>query len=288
MRSFLTRGTVAVGVAALLISAAVALEVEKQKAPPPEPVNPTATQTQHVTYLGVGVEPMYPPLASHLPDLLGSGQGVLVASVASGSPAEKSGIKPDDILMTYGDQKLFSPEQLAKLVRADKVGRKVTMSLVRQGKVEQITTTLGEHEVASPNPAAPAQPRREWWSWWLPERQPRRWQIPQWFTRPTTPSEKGSHWQSFDSMTIKNLGDNRFKAEIQYLDKEGKMHHQEFEGNREEVHKAILAQKDLPDNEREHLLRGLDMPSAELAIPDMHVIPGYGFTGDLGRSEWPL
>ena len=46
--------------------------------------------------------------------------------------------------------------------------------------------------------------------------------LAQWFTRSTTPSEKDSQWESLDSMTIRKLGDNRFQAQIQYLDKEGR------------------------------------------------------------------
>lgn len=287
MRRSLRRGPVVMVATILLIGGAVALAVEKEKTPPAEPANPAPTKTEQVTYLGVGVEPIYQPLISHLPELLQSGQGVLVTSVAAGSPAEEAGIKPYDVLMTYGDQKLFSPEQLAKLVRADQAGREVTLSLVREGKVEQATATLAEHEVAAVTPSTPSQPENGS-SWRLPEWQTPHWRIPQWFTQPTTRGEKDSHWQSFDSMTIKNLGDNRFKAEIQYLDKEGKMHRQEFEGTREEVHKAIMAQKDLPDNEREHLLRSLDLPRGELVIPSMYVIPENGFTWDLNESDGSL
>jgi hypothetical protein len=275
-------------VVTLVTGATVVLAVEKEKTPSTEPVKPTATENSHVVYLGVGVEPLYRSLASHMPELLGSGQGVLVTSVVPKSPAERAGIMTDDVLMTYGDQKLFSPEQLAKLVRADKVGREVTLSLIREGKVEQVTATLGEHEVGSATTATPSQPGHDWWGWRLPDWQPPHWRIPQRLTHPTSPTKKDTHWQSFDSMTIKNLGDNQFKAEIQYLDKDGKTQRQEFEGTREEVHKAIVAQKDLPDNEREHLLRSLDMPNGELVIPSLHMTPGHGFTWDFSELERSL
>jgi len=288
MRRLFRRGSVGLVVVALVIGVTVAVASGKKKTPGDEPANPATTENVHVAYLGVGLEPMAAPPAGHMPELFGGDQGVLVASVVEGSPAAKAGIVPDDVLMTYGDQKLFSPEQLAELVRGDKIGREVTLSLVREGKVEQVTVTLGEHEVASSGPSAMSPEDRDWWFRRFPEWAPRFLHVPHLLTRPTTPSERDSRWQSFDSMTIKNLGDNRFKAEIQYLNKDGKMEHQEFEGTRDEIHKAILAQKDLPGNEREQLLRSLDMPGGELEIPGFHVIPGHGFTWDFGEPSGSL
>jgi hypothetical protein len=269
-------------VAALLIGAAAIVAAEIKKAPSDKPANTTTAENARVTYLGVCVEPLYSPLGNRLPELLGGDQGVLVASVVSGSPAEKAGIMPSDVLMTYGGEKLFSPEQFAKLVKADKAGREVALSLIREGNVEQITATLGEHEVANSSSGTTSPADHAWWHWRLPEWQVPHWRMPHWFTHQTSPGENDSHWQSFDSMTIKSLGDNRYKAEIQYLDKQGKMQRQEFEGTREEIHKAVLSHKDLPDNEREHLLRGLNMPGGEMDIPSLHVVPGHGFTWDFG------
>jgi hypothetical protein len=288
MRKSLRRGVVLGLLATLVTGAAVVLAVEKEKTPPTEPLKRATTENEHVTYLGVAVEPLYRPMASHLPELFGDDQGVLVTTVVPQSPAEKAGIKPDDVLMTYGDQKLFSPEQLAKLVKSDKVGSEVTLSLIREGNVEQLTATLGEHEVGSQTSATPSKSGHEWWGWQLPEWHMPYWHMPQWFTRPRSPSTKDAQWQSFDSMTIKKLGDNQFKAEVQYLDKDGKMQHQEFKGTREEVHNAIVAQKDLPENEREHLLRSLDMPSGELVIPSLHVDPGHGFTWHFDTPDQSL
>lgn len=285
MSTFFRRGVLGTGIAVLLIGAAAALAANKMKTPPS---TPATSPNEHFAYLGVGVESMYPPLASHMPEQFRDGQGVLVASVVSGSPAEKAGIKPDDVLMTYGDQKLFAPEQLAKLIRGDTIGRKVDLSLVRQGKVEQVTATLGEHQAPSPSPEASSQPNREWWSWWGPERQPRLGRVPQGPMHATNSGDKDTRWQSFDSMTIKNLGNDRFKAEIQYLNKEGKVEQQNFEGTRDEIHKEILAQKDLPDNEREQLLRSLDIPGGELVIPGFHAIPGHGFTWEFAEPSGSL
>jgi hypothetical protein len=207
--------------------------------------------------------------------MFGNGQGILVTTVGQGSPAEKAGIRPYDILMTYGDQKLFSPEQLAKLVKADKVGREVTLSLVRQGKVEQVTATLAKYEPHSAN--RPKSHFPDLWHW--------NWHMPEWFTYPKASHENDNHWQSFDSMTVKKLGDDRFKAEIQYMDQNGKLQQQQFEGTRDEIREAINARKDLPATEREHLLHSMDMPGGEFGFPGVHVVPGHGFVWDFNHSD---
>jgi hypothetical protein len=217
-----------------------------------------------------------------MPKLLSNGEGVLVASVAPKSPAKKAGIQADDILMRYGDQRLFSPEQLAKLVKTDEVGREVTLQLIRKGELKDLKVKLGQREVGTVASAPSPKPERDWWAWRSPrwrERMPHR------FTRSTAPKEKESEWESFDSMTIKKLDNNRFQAQIQYLDKEGKVCRQKFEGTRDEVHKAIMAQKDLPATERQQLLRSLDMPANEL---ESSVIPSFGFVWNPGNPDWSL
>ena len=102
------------------------------------------TNEKRRPYLGVGVEPLHPAFWTHLRDVLELNQGVLVAEVAQGSPAEKAGIKQHDVLMAVGQTKLHSPHELARLVREDKSGDKVTLQILREGKPQEIIVTLGE------------------------------------------------------------------------------------------------------------------------------------------------
>jgi len=227
-----------------------------------------------VAYLGIGLESLHPALAAHLPKTLADGRGVLVAQVAPGSPAAKAGIKKLDILVAYQDQKLFSPEQLVKLVQADQPDHKVELQVVREGKMKSFTVTLGERpnrSVASPPVPAP------WWQrpWWrelpryvAPGERPRR-------KRQGDESTAPSPWESFDSLTLKKLDGNRYRAEINYLNEDGKKEHHQFEGTREEIRSQVKAEKDLPANEREHILRGLDMQ-------DESIMPEFWF-----GQRWP-
>jgi hypothetical protein len=113
--------------------------------------------------------------------------------------------------------------------------------------------------------------------WNLPELLPWTWAMPNGSMIPAASNNNEKVWESFESMSIKNLGDHRFKAEIGYLDKDGKLVHHEFEGTRSEIHKAILGEKNLPSTEREQLFRSLDMTSGEFQPSPVRVSPGPNF-----------
>ena len=55
-------------------------------------------------------------MQSQLAGLLPKGQGILIDRVAKDSPAAKAGLQPYDVLLSYGNQKLHSPEQLVEMV----------------------------------------------------------------------------------------------------------------------------------------------------------------------------
>jgi membrane-associated protease RseP (regulator of RpoE activity) len=219
--------------------------------------------SQQANYLGVSIEPLHPAFAVHMPGTFAKEQGLLVVEVMPGSPAAQAGIKADDVLMIYGDQKLKSPEQLAKLVREDKSGRQVKFTIVREGKPQEVNVTIGEHDKNLANPFGQEGARVSRMHW----------RMPQWLTRHSATSNKNdvaaedkARWESFDSLTLKSLGKGRYKVEIGYLNKEGKVERRSFEGTREEIDKEIAARKDMPRNEREHLLRSLDLPESEMLL----------------------
>lgn len=212
-----------------------------------------ASAERHTPLLGVMVDDLDSAIASHLPGVVPGEQGVLVREVSDGSPAAKGGIKTHDILTTYDDQKLFSPEQLFKLVRGDKPGREVTLGLIREGKPTTVKVTLAERAVAAadqrPEPSAQNNAPRLSVPW-LRGRGQR-----------GLPDSAGTRpgWKDFDSMTLKKLDKDRFHASIKHTDPQGKLQTHEFEGTRDEIHKKIEADEDLTPAERAHLLRSLDL-----------------------------
>jgi membrane-associated protease RseP (regulator of RpoE activity) len=208
-------------------------------------------------YLGLGVTPLHPALVSQLPDVIGKGQGVLVEEVTKGSPAEKAGLQAYDIVISFDKQKIYAPEQLVKLVRNEKTGSEVKISYVRGGKLHETTAKLGE--------IAAREPVRTRTSFRLPfidrflksgESEKGNQEEAQETQQPTkTP------WATFKSLTITKFADNRYRAEIEYRDKDQKALQRKYEGTREEIKKAIEADKDLPADERTHLLRSIDQQS---------------------------
>ena len=62
-------------------------------------------------------------------------------------------------------------------------------------------------------------------------------------------------------MILENVGKDRFKVQIEYLNKNGQLEKHRFEGGLKELHQKIVAEKDLPATERAQLLRSLNLPT---------------------------
>jgi hypothetical protein len=123
---------------------------------------PSAWGTKEkVTFLGVATTPASEILADQL--RLPRGTGLVVDFVRPDSPAGKAGVKPHDILLRLDDQILVNPPQLAVLVRLHKPGDKVAVTLLREGKEEEVPAELGETEmvVAESPEFLPGQPFRQ-------------------------------------------------------------------------------------------------------------------------------
>jgi C-terminal processing protease CtpA/Prc len=223
--------------------------------------------SEHRAYLGVGIEVLHPAMLRHLPQLLRDGRGIMVTEVHEDSPADKAGIKSHDVVLSYDDQRVYSPEQLVKLIRNDKPGREVKLGLIREGKSEDVTVTLGDRLSHSRMRDRDTDQARHMLRGPMADRIR---------TRLASDSERLHSWVTLDAMTINRVDDHHFKAEIKYRDKDGKVETRTFAGTHEELRKAIEAQRDLPESEREHLLRALGLPghAFELDLPGVRVVPG--------------
>jgi len=62
---------------------------------------------------------------------LAATNGVMVASVEPGSPAEKAGVKPRDIIVAYGDNPVESVDDLHKLLSEERIGAKAELTVIR-------------------------------------------------------------------------------------------------------------------------------------------------------------
>jgi len=84
-------------------------------------------------WLGLQVGPLDDTLRAHMPSLP-PGFGFVVASVDSGGPAEKAGLRKHDILWKFDDQWIVNEAQIFALLRLKKEGDEVKLGIYRSGK----------------------------------------------------------------------------------------------------------------------------------------------------------
>jgi S1-C subfamily serine protease len=65
-------------------------------------------------------------------------------AVASGSAAEKAGIKEKDIILEINGEKITTSNSMAKIIRTYNVGDKITLHILRDGKEQDVDVTLGQ------------------------------------------------------------------------------------------------------------------------------------------------
>jgi S1-C subfamily serine protease len=93
--------------------------------------------------LGVSIYSITPDIAQ-LYGLGDSTQGALVSQVVEGSPADKAGIRTGDVILSVNGQNVKSNSELRNAVGLLRVGDKVDISLLRDGKPRKVTALLAD------------------------------------------------------------------------------------------------------------------------------------------------
>jgi serine protease Do len=83
----------------------------------------------------VGIAGGTRPLPPRMQQKLGIERGVEVVEVAPGSPAERAGLRPEDLIVRLDGEPVGGPNDLQRTMVADLIGRQVAVSLVRGGEV---------------------------------------------------------------------------------------------------------------------------------------------------------
>ncbi len=87
--------------------------------------------------LGVRLERLAPVVVEQLG--LENGRGVTVAAVVGGSPAEKAGLKANDIVLEFAGKPVTDdPADLIRRVNGTKAGEKVDLVVLRRGKKVEV------------------------------------------------------------------------------------------------------------------------------------------------------
>jgi len=98
--------------------------------------------------LGVVIQDLSPEMAEAF-GFDRHSKGVIIAKVAEDSAAEKAGLKEGDLVTAVDGKLIDSSAQLRNAVGASRIGDRLKLSIIRDGKERQIKVTVGEAPVSS-------------------------------------------------------------------------------------------------------------------------------------------
>jgi len=93
-------------------------------------------------WLGISVQDLTPELAKQFG--IEGGAGALVGEVVKDSPAEKSGLRRGDVVLTFGGKEVSDASHLRNMAASTTAGARIKLGIVREGKKEDVTVTVGE------------------------------------------------------------------------------------------------------------------------------------------------
>jgi serine protease Do len=103
-------------------------------------------QQGHVTrgWLGVQIQNVTPEIAKTLGLDPNAPKGALVAAVQDNSPAQKAGVKQGDVITTVNGHEIDKVHDLPRLVAETPVGKTLDITVMRNGKRQQVEATIAE------------------------------------------------------------------------------------------------------------------------------------------------
>jgi serine protease Do len=93
-------------------------------------------------YLGIRLQDITPGLAQEFN--LPNQKGALIADVLPGTPADKVGIKSGDVIIEFGGKEVIDSNSVRLFSSQSAPGTKVVVKLIRNGKENSFTATIGE------------------------------------------------------------------------------------------------------------------------------------------------
>jgi serine protease Do len=91
-------------------------------------------------WLGVSIRSLTPEMAQSFH--MAAPRGALIVDVVKGSPADKAGLKKNDIVVAYGGKEIPDAAMLRNDVAVTPVGQGVKVKVLREGKSEEFTIKL--------------------------------------------------------------------------------------------------------------------------------------------------
>ena len=93
-------------------------------------------------WLGVMIQPVTPELAAQFK--MERPIGALVGEVSPGSPADKAGIKPGDVIVEFNGKEISQVSVLPNLVAETPVGSKAEVTLFRKGALKKLPIVIAK------------------------------------------------------------------------------------------------------------------------------------------------
>ena len=108
-------------------------------------------------WLGVGIDEVSDDDLSKLG--LKEARGVLIRRVMPGEPADKAGLKPNDVVLAVDGARVEGPRDLQRIIAAASVGQVVKLTIVRQRQETDVSVTVGVYQEPAARQESPARPR---------------------------------------------------------------------------------------------------------------------------------
>jgi S1-C subfamily serine protease len=93
-------------------------------------------------YLGIGGDSR--PLPPRVQAQLGFERGVEVVEVVPGSPAERAGLRPEDLIVTVDGARVAGAGDLQRLMVGELIGVPIKVEIVRSGRPAELELVPGE------------------------------------------------------------------------------------------------------------------------------------------------
>lgn len=95
-------------------------------------------------FLGIGAQSVR--LQAALAEQLQQDSGLLLVSIEAGSPADQGGLYIGDVIVALDGQPTRYLDELLALLSGERVGKPVTLSVLRGGSLSNVSVTVGERE----------------------------------------------------------------------------------------------------------------------------------------------
>ena len=87
-------------------------------------------------------------------------RGVLVRRVMPGEPADKGGVRANDVIIGIDGTRLDTMRDLQRIVSSTPVGKRVRVALLRDGRETEVEVTIGLYQDSEATAGEPERPPR--------------------------------------------------------------------------------------------------------------------------------